>query len=172
MCLPWALQRIGDRAPPARRIAGKPAPTSVSGQSLLCPGAHTLGTGEKQQRNLRYRMGQTRRTAMAALEKLARNRCGSWLAGDAPRGRRSICDTPQASSPAPLRNTRSTRHHHPPEVSSCYIFPRHLRLSCSGPEPSVAANILFQWRCFALLSFLVHKGSFPGCSPPTPSSSC
>ncbi|WP_369397726.1 hypothetical protein, partial [Pseudomonas plecoglossicida] len=34
-CLPQTFRRLGDRAPPARRIAGKPAPTSVSGQSLL-----------------------------------------------------------------------------------------------------------------------------------------
>ncbi|MEN8639213.1 hypothetical protein [Pseudomonas sichuanensis] len=34
-CLPLFLQRLSDRAPPARRIAGKPAPTFVSGQLFL-----------------------------------------------------------------------------------------------------------------------------------------
>jgi len=35
-CMPWFLQRPRDRAPPARRFASKPAPTSVSGQLCLC----------------------------------------------------------------------------------------------------------------------------------------
>ncbi len=36
MCMSWFLQRPRDRAPPARRFASKPAPTSVSGQLCLC----------------------------------------------------------------------------------------------------------------------------------------
>ncbi len=34
-CMPWFFRRPRDRAPPARRFASKPAPTSVSGQLCL-----------------------------------------------------------------------------------------------------------------------------------------
>jgi len=49
-----------------------------------------LEVAEKRRRNLRYRMEHTRGRAPMAQAELARNKCGSWLAGDAPRGRRSI----------------------------------------------------------------------------------
>ena len=61
-----------------------------------------LEVAEKRRRNLQYRMEQKRGRALMAQAGLARNKCRSWLAGDAPRGRRSISLAPEEQRRAPF----------------------------------------------------------------------
>ncbi len=75
---------------------GKLAPTFVSGQLFLGQ------TRASPWRSPRYRGGQTGRSRAQAQAILARNRCRSELARDAPRGRRSISQALQ-----PSRHARS-----------------------------------------------------------------
>ena len=94
-CRTKDLQRLQDRAPPARRIAGKLAPTSVSGQLLLqshhCPPcwSDAVSAWALSPLHMTQDMHQGRRRYFHR-NNWPETNCGSWLASDAPRGRRSI----------------------------------------------------------------------------------
>ncbi len=84
---------------------GKLAPTFVSGQLFLGQ------TRASPWRSPRYRGVQTGRSRAQAQAILARNKCRSELARDAPRGRRSISKALKMS-----RSTTARPNHLPPLV--------------------------------------------------------
>ena len=72
-CSTIALQRLSDRAPPARRIAGKPGPTVCFGPvtpvKVPAPAlVHVLSHVERRQRPHRNRVMPTRRTVVTSQE--------------------------------------------------------------------------------------------------------
>ncbi len=127
--MPGACQGIASRLPGVRHnifsaceIERRPRGASPASRlphlfraSYSCTlGARTLGAwldiDERQRRHLQYRREQTRRAAVNSQERLARNRCGSRLAGDAPRGRRSISRALNNSRHASYGPDATSRH--------------------------------------------------------------
>ncbi len=101
--------------------------------------------------------------APKAQERLARNKCGSWLAGDAPRGRRSISQAMNNPRHAPVCPPSIPRHaprSHLAAPACCLIC---LCPICLGPLFCVILG-----RPIARSSPCVHCSPLPWscCSPP------